>query len=90
MMTSPDGNQDNSTVSTHNCSVHTRSPSPFASVTNKKLAKAQRAKLFPLKFEYNVSAPNVQIAQLHGQQVVKALIQTHGDDITVLDKDDNK
>jgi hypothetical protein len=52
MMTSPDGNQDDSTVSTHNHSVNTRPPSPSASVTNQKLANAQRTKLFPLTFEY--------------------------------------
>jgi hypothetical protein len=75
MTTSPDGNQDDSTVFTHNRSVHTRPSSPSASVTQKKLAKAQRTKLSPLKFEYNVSAPNIQIAQLHSQ-VVKALMAT--------------
>jgi hypothetical protein len=51
--------------------------------------KTQRTKLFPLKFEYNVSSSNVQIAQLHGQ-VIKAIVARFGDAVTVYDKDGDK
>jgi hypothetical protein len=42
-----------------------------------------------LKFEYNVSSSNVQIAQIHGQ-VIKALLARFGEDITVYDKEGDK
>jgi hypothetical protein len=43
----------------------------------------------PLKFEYNVTSSNVQIAQFHGR-VIKAMIEAYGDDITVNEKDGDK
>jgi hypothetical protein len=53
------------------------------------MVNIQHMKLFPLKFEYNVSGPNVKIAQLQGQ-VIKALIDAYGADIKVYDKDGDK
>jgi hypothetical protein len=86
MMKLPGGPHDDSTASTANRTAQTNSKSTMASITKKTLSKTQRTKLFSLKFEYNVSSPNVQIAQLHGR-VIKAMISAHGDAITVYDKD---
>jgi hypothetical protein len=49
------------------------------------LAKAQKTKLYPLKFEYNVKTANVNIAQLHGR-VLKAIAASHGSDVKFYDK----
>jgi hypothetical protein len=46
---------DDSNASTANRPTHTHAKSTSASSTKKYLAKAHRMKLFPLKFEYNVS-----------------------------------
>jgi hypothetical protein len=51
----------------------------------KKLAKAQRTKLCPLKFEYNVKTANVNIAQLHGR-VLKAIAVSYGSGVKIYDK----
>jgi hypothetical protein len=81
MTQNPGGHHDDSTASTANCTAHTHTKSRYASIIKKNLAKTQRMKLFPLKFEYNVLGSNVKIAQLHGQ-VIKALITAYGDDTT--------
>jgi hypothetical protein len=77
MAKSSDGSSDDSTASTTNCSVKFRSNSPASKTTKKNLAKAQKTKLYPLKFEYNLKTANVNIAQLHGK-VLKALVDAHG------------
>jgi hypothetical protein len=89
MMQISDGHHDDSTASTANRNDSIPAKNPHASKTKKNLAKTQRNKLFPLKFEYNVSSLNVQITQLHGQ-VIKALFARFGDEITVYDKDGDK
>jgi hypothetical protein len=53
-------------------------------MTKKKLEKSQKTKLYPLKFEYNLKTANVNIPQLHGK-VLKALVDAHGDNITMYD-----
>jgi hypothetical protein len=85
MAKSSDGSSDESTASTTNRSVKFRSDSPSSKTTKKTLAKAQKTKLYPLKFEYNLKTTNVNIAQLHGK-VLKALVDAHGDKITLYDK----
>jgi hypothetical protein len=84
MMQISDVDHDASTASTANRHDSTPAKSPPTSKTKKNLAKTQRTKLFPLKFEYNVSSSNVQIAQLHGQ-IIKALVARFGDELTVYD-----
>jgi hypothetical protein len=84
-----DVDHDDSTASTANRQASIPAKSPPSSKTKKNLAKTNRTKLFPLKFEYNVSSSNVQIAQLHGQ-VIKALVARFADEITVYDKDGDK
>jgi hypothetical protein len=80
---------DDSTDSTANRHDSTHVKPSNSSKTKKNLAKTQRTKLFPLKFEYTVSSSNVQIGQLHGQ-VIKALLAQFGDEITVYDKNEDK
>jgi hypothetical protein len=80
-----DGDSDDSTADTCNRSLQDKSKSPSSTTLKEKLAKAQKTKLFPIKFEYNVSTANVNIAQLHGK-VLKAILSTHGDNVTVYDK----
>jgi hypothetical protein len=89
MMNISDVDHDASTASTANRQDSPSAKTPHASTTKKNLAKTHRTKLFPLKFEYNVSSPNVQIAQLHGQ-VIKALLARFVDEIVVYDKDGDK
>jgi hypothetical protein len=85
MTQSTRGHHDDSTNSTTNRTRETNLLSPSPTLTKKNLAKAKRTQLFLLKFEYNVSQPNVNIAQLHGT-VIKALISANGDDVTIYDK----
>jgi hypothetical protein len=85
MAKSSDGSSDDSTASTTNHSVKFRSDSPSSKTTKKNLAKAKKTKLYPLKFEYNLKTANVNIAQLHGK-VLAALVDAHGDKITLYDK----
>jgi hypothetical protein len=85
MVTTADGPPDDSTASTCNRSTKNRSPSTSTTTTQKKLAKAQRTKLYPLKFEYNITTANVNIAQLHGR-VLKAIAAFHGSDVQFYDK----
>jgi hypothetical protein len=89
MMQISDGHHDNSTASTSNRhdSILPKTSKVFK--TKKNLAKTQRTKLFPLKFEYSVSSLNVQIAQMHGQ-IIKALLARFGEDITIYDKEGDK
>jgi hypothetical protein len=82
MMKLPGGLHDDSTASTANRTAQTNGKLTMASITKKTLSKTQRTKLFSLKFEYNVSSSNVQIAQLHGR-VIKAMIASYGEEITV-------
>jgi hypothetical protein len=82
MMEISDGHHDDSTASTANRHDAIPPKTSKVSKTKKSLAKMQRTKLFPLKFEYIVSSSNVQIAQTHGQ-VIKALLARFGEDITV-------
>jgi hypothetical protein len=89
MMLISDGHHDDISASTANRNNSTPAKTPHTSKTKKNLAKTQRTKLFPLKFEYNVSSSNVQITQLHGQ-VLKALFTRFGDDITVYDKEGDR
>jgi hypothetical protein len=89
MMLISDGHHDDSTAATANHNDSTPVKASHASKTKKNLAKTQRTKLPPLKFEYNVSSSNVQIAQLHGQ-VIKALLAQFSDAITIYDKDGDK
>jgi hypothetical protein len=84
-----DVDHDASTASTANRHDSTPVKSPNTSNTKKNLAKTHRTKLFPLKFEYNVSSSNVQIAQLYGQ-VIQALVARFGDELKVYDKDGDK
>jgi hypothetical protein len=84
-----DGIHDDSTASTDNRQDHPPAKPSSGSKTKKNLAKTQRTKLFPLKFEYNVSNSNVQIAQLYGQ-VINALFSRFGAKIAVYDKDGDK
>jgi hypothetical protein len=85
MTKSAGAHHDNSTNSTTNRMHDTNPPPPLPTLTKKNLAKAQRTQLYRLKFEYNVSQPNVNITQLHGT-VIKALISANGDDVTIYDK----
>jgi hypothetical protein len=85
MAKTSDGSSDDSTASTTNYSMQIRSNPPSSMKTKKKLEKAQKTKLYPLKFEYNLKTANVNIAQLHGK-VLKALVDAHGDKITLYDK----
>jgi hypothetical protein len=80
-----DGKSDDSTENTCNRSLRDRSKLPSSTSMKEKLAKAKKTKLFPIKFEYNVSTANVQIAQLHGK-VLKAISSAHGDNVTVYEK----
>jgi hypothetical protein len=89
MMQISDGHHDDSTALTANRNDNKTTKTPHVSKTQKNLTKTQQTKLFPLKFEYNVSSSNVQITHLHGQ-VIKALFARFGDDITVFDKDGDK
>jgi hypothetical protein len=89
MMQISEGHHDDSTASTANRHDSPSAKTPHASTTKKNLAKTHRTKLFPLKFEYNVSSSNIQIAQLHGQ-VIKALLSRFGNEIVVYDKDGDK
>jgi hypothetical protein len=89
MMQTTDVDHDASTASTANRHDSSTAKSPPSSKTKKNLAKTHRTKLFPLKFEYNVSSSNVQIAQIHGQ-VIKALLARFGNEIVVYDKDGDK
>jgi hypothetical protein len=82
MTSSNDGSHDASTTSTTNRTLGKKPSSPPHRTLR---GKTNRTKLFPLKFEYNVSQSNVQIAQLHGQ-VIKALIAANGKDVTIYDK----
>jgi hypothetical protein len=85
MVKHADGNYDNSTADTCKHSLQDRSKSPSSTTMQEKLAKSMKTKLFPIKFEYNVSTANVNIAQLHGK-VLKAISSIHGDNVTVYDK----
>jgi hypothetical protein len=86
MMQISDVDHDASTASTANPHDSPPAKYPITSKTGKNLAKTQRTKLLSLKFEYNVSSSNVQIAQFHGQGI-KALIARFGAEVTVYDKD---
>jgi hypothetical protein len=85
MAETSDGKRDNSTASTTNSSITKRPGSPSSSIAKKKMAKTQQMKLYPLKFEYNVKAANVNITQLHGR-VLQALFASHGNVIILYDK----
>jgi hypothetical protein len=80
-----DVKSDDSTEDTCNRSLRDRSKSPSSTNMKEKLAKAKKTKLFLIKFKYNVSTANVNIAQLHGQ-VLKAISSAHVDKVPVYDK----
>jgi hypothetical protein len=85
MVKHADGKSDDSTKDTCNHSLRDRSKSLSSTSMKEKLAKAKKTKLVPIKFEYNVSTANVNIAQLHGK-VLKAISSAHGDNVTVYNK----
>jgi hypothetical protein len=85
MVKHADGKSDNSTEDTCNRSLRNKSKSPSSTSLKAKLAKAKKTKLFRIKFEYNVSTANVNIAQLHGK-VLNAISSAHDDNVTVYDK----
>jgi hypothetical protein len=89
MMQISDVDHDASTASTANRHDSTPVKSPNTSTTKNNMAKTHRTKLFRLKFEYNVSGSNVQIAQLHGK-VIQALVAWFSDELKVYDKDGHK